>query len=190
MVLKSLLCHEIMFFYTTCCMSVMQTCSWLMWPGFYPEFKSDETTFLFNNSIATILYPIISQQIFAHTTTAQLSWHVQKFVVISMVEFGWDQLKFLSNLSYRWQIVSGMGPHVCLMLTAHAKWAILSWLILHVSCTGDDRCLLPNFYLRKLLRFPTRSTYFYFEYVLCSSIETFADVNKLLFEIRYDSKVR
>ena len=31
--------------------------------------------------------------------------------------------------------MSGMGPELCLMLITHAKWGILSWLILHVSCT-------------------------------------------------------
>ena len=33
----------------------------------------------------------ISLQIFAHDTTAQLSCHVQNFVVIILLEFGWEQ---------------------------------------------------------------------------------------------------
>ena len=75
-------------FYTTCCMFVMQT--WLLinvGPS-YPELKSNETKFLFHNSIAMILYPIRSLQFFAHATATQLYWHVQKFMVISTAEFG------------------------------------------------------------------------------------------------------
>ena len=37
------------------------------------------------------LLAIRSQQIFAHTTTAQLSWHVQKFVAITILESRWER---------------------------------------------------------------------------------------------------
>ena len=33
-------------------------------------------------------------QMFAHVTTAQLSWHVQKFEAISSLEFGYTKMKF------------------------------------------------------------------------------------------------
>ena len=35
-----------------------------------------------------------SLQIFAHATTAQLSWHVQKFAVIIQSEFGLEEQDF------------------------------------------------------------------------------------------------
>ena len=47
-------------------------------------------------SLATIQFVAIwSQQIFGHATTAVLSWHVQKFVVIAIDDFDRKEIMFL-----------------------------------------------------------------------------------------------
>ena len=47
------------------------------------------------------LLAITSQQIFAHATTAQLSCHVQNFVVIAVLELRleWNEISEISNLN-------------------------------------------------------------------------------------------
>ena len=45
------------------------------------------------------LLAIRSQQVFAHATTAQLSWHVQKFVTITLLESGERKTRCPSNLN-------------------------------------------------------------------------------------------
>ena len=50
-----------------------------------------------------------SQRNFAHATTVTLSWHVQKFVVISRIHFKPGHYKFWSNFEFDWSIVSGTG---------------------------------------------------------------------------------
>ena len=49
---------------------------------------------------------------FAHSTTAVLSWHVQKFVAIWYITTEWNytQTNFPSNLNYNGKIVGEMGP--------------------------------------------------------------------------------
>ena len=54
------------------------------------------------------LMAIISKQIFAHATTAQLSCHVQNFVSITVLESRWNDISIKFEL--RWKTVSEMGP--------------------------------------------------------------------------------
>ena len=48
--------------------------------------------------------------------TAQLSCHVQKFILISWSELGWEKIDFTLNLNYDVKIVSKMGP-----------WLYITW---------------------------------------------------------------
>ena len=49
------------------------------------------------------LLVIILQYNFAHGTTAQLSCHVQTFVVITSAEFGWEQNEFSITFELWWK---------------------------------------------------------------------------------------
>ena len=44
--------------------------------------------------------------------TAQLSWHVQNFMVIASLQLGENRIKFSLNLNYDGKIVHEMGPSV------------------------------------------------------------------------------
>ena len=46
---------------------------------------------------------MISLQNFAHATTAQLSWHVYKFVAIALLEFGWAQNEIFKEFKLCWE---------------------------------------------------------------------------------------
>ena len=49
-------------------------------------------------------------QNFAHVTTAQLSWHVQNFVVTTLLQFAPEQNKFSAEFYFEWKSISGMDP--------------------------------------------------------------------------------
>ena len=49
------------------------------------------------------LLAIRSQQIFAHATTAQLSCHVQNFVVITVLESRWEWNEISIEFELRWK---------------------------------------------------------------------------------------
>ena len=55
---------------------------------------------------------IRSPQIFAHVTTAVLSWHVQNFMVTIESWFEWKYYVFSLDLFCAWQISGKMGPCV------------------------------------------------------------------------------
>ena len=72
---------------------------------------------LSSNLMKTILYSNwyydseVATVFFAHATTAQLSWHVQKFCSHYHVENLDTRLtKFVSNLNLKWKYVSDMVP--------------------------------------------------------------------------------
>ena len=48
------------------------------------------------------LLAIRSQQIVAHATTAQLSWHVQNFVAITVLELRWEWNEISMEFELRW----------------------------------------------------------------------------------------
>ena len=51
-----------------------------------------------------------SLQSFAHATTAQLSWHVQNFVTIAPLAFGWEQNEISTEFDFRWGNRLWNGP--------------------------------------------------------------------------------
>ena len=53
---------------------------------------------------------MMSFQMFEHVTTAQLSWHVQTFVAISLLEFWWEWNKFPPHLNRDRKVVCDTGP--------------------------------------------------------------------------------
>ena len=70
-----------------------------------------------------ILFPvIISEQHFAHATTAQLSCDMQNFVAITRLEFGWEM-----NFDHTWNVeklfVKG-APDLCMMYS----WIRYAWV--------------------------------------------------------------
>ena len=76
----------------------------------------------FHFGVAVVLFPfIVPQQTYVHTMTMQLSCHVQKFTVISLLEFGWEQRKIFLEFWLAWKnrwvkwvkkIISEMGPKI------------------------------------------------------------------------------
>ena len=51
-----------------------------------------------------------SLQIFAHGTTAVLSWHVYKFVAISQPAVALLRSEIFIEFELRWECVDGIGP--------------------------------------------------------------------------------
>ena len=59
----------------------------------------------------TVSYLAISfRHIFGHATTEQLPWHVQNFVNITSLKFGWKHKEFSSKLDFDGRIFCEMGP--------------------------------------------------------------------------------
>ena len=56
------------------------------------------------------LLVILSQQNFVNATTAQLPCHVQNFVAIISLEFGWEQNEISITFELWWKIVSETAP--------------------------------------------------------------------------------
>ena len=72
------------------------------------------------------LLAIRSQQIFAHTTTAQLSCHVQNFVAITVLESRWERNVISIEFELRWKKRQWNGalfmPNVYIQL----QWLLMS----------------------------------------------------------------
>ena len=62
-----------------------------------------------SNSMKTPVLAIRSQQIFAHATTAKLSWHVQNLVAITVLASRWELNSIYIKLELRWKNCSWNG---------------------------------------------------------------------------------
>ena len=51
----------------------------------------------------TPLYGMILLQNLAHGTTAQLSYHVQNFIAIAILQLGWEDNEIPVELELRWK---------------------------------------------------------------------------------------
>ena len=60
----------------------------------------------------TPLWSTISLQNFAHTMTAQLSCHVQNFIVITLLQFEWEQNEISMEFESWWKNHSWNGPQI------------------------------------------------------------------------------
>ena len=64
-----------------------------------------------NNTHPSMINPLsISLQTFGHAMTAQLSCHVQNFIVITSLQLGWGQNEFSIEFELWWKNISWNGP--------------------------------------------------------------------------------
>ena len=60
----------------------------------------------------TPLWGTISQHNFAHATAAQLLCYVQNFIVITLIQLGWEQNEISIQFKLRWENRSWNGPQI------------------------------------------------------------------------------
>ena len=94
-----------------------------------------------------------------HATTVHLSFHVQNFIAITLLQLAWQQMKFPLNLNYDGKIVRGMGPRSILLIsvrvttltrrrcarrvTLHGLTWIPAWISNHIPLKRWDEITYP-----------------------------------------------